>query len=148
MEVRLIDANEMAVIESEAYLSSQVKGKMSLATQAVNSVVHQKIQMLIADTPTIDPETLPIVQELRGKVSRLEEARENANEACSKWERKCGELEKQLAEVTLRREILRTFYNDIVSKPDCNTCKNKNCEYRPKLGDLTRFNCPLWEGEE
>ena len=70
--------------------------------------------------PTIDPETLPIVRELR----------------------------KQLAEVTRERDSLRIFYNDIVSNPECNTCKNKNCECRPKPGDTTRFNCPLWEGED
>lgn len=48
--------------------------------------------------PVIDSETLPIVQELRKVVARLVEARENANEACSKYEFKCKELEKQLEE--------------------------------------------------
>ena len=56
---RLVDAYEMLLNESEAYLSVQMSGKVSETTQMVNSVVHKKIQQLIADTPTIDPETLP-----------------------------------------------------------------------------------------
>lgn len=51
MEMRLIDANMMAVEESEAYISAQTSGKINPITQGVNSVVHRKIQQLIADTP-------------------------------------------------------------------------------------------------
>lgn len=29
---------------------------------------------------------------------------------------------------------------------DCNTCKNKDCEWRPGLGEQIRFNCPHWKG--
>ena len=51
--MRLIDADEMAVNESEAYMSAQMKID-SPVTLGINSVVHRKIQQLIADTPTID----------------------------------------------------------------------------------------------
>lgn len=51
--MRPIDADEMALNESEAYMSAQLK--VDDITAAVNSAVHQKIQQLIADTPTIDP---------------------------------------------------------------------------------------------
>lgn len=104
MAVRLIDANEL--------WDSIRKDTAPFNVAMVSRHIHS--------SPTIDPETLPIVRELR----------------------------KQLAEVTRERDSLRIFYNDIVSNPDCNTCKNKNCEYRPKPGDTTRFNCPLWEGED
>ena len=30
---------------------------------------------------------------------------------------------------------------------NCNTCKDKECKYRPKWGDAVRFNCPFWKGE-
>lgn len=71
---RLVDAYEMLLNESEAYLSVQMSGKVSETTQMVNSVVHKKIQQLIADTPTIDPETLPIVQRLRTQIDAIKEA--------------------------------------------------------------------------
>lgn len=43
---RLIDANLMAVEESEAYINAQVK-LSDEATKAVNKVVHLKIQTLL-----------------------------------------------------------------------------------------------------
>lgn len=76
--MRLIDANIMAEDESEAYLKAQTSGKISPITQGINSVVHRKIQQLIADTPTIDPETLPIVQELRAELARVTAERDVA----------------------------------------------------------------------
>ena len=28
---------------------------------------------------------------------------------------------------------------------DCNDCWNlKTCKYKPSVGEITRFNCPLW----
>ena len=51
--MRLIDADQMAIDESEAYLSAQCQIKDELA-RSVNAVVHTKIQQLIADTPTVD----------------------------------------------------------------------------------------------
>lgn len=57
--MRLINADEMAVNESEAYMSAQMKID-SPVTLGINSVVHRKIQQLIADTPTID--AVPVVR--------------------------------------------------------------------------------------
>lgn len=54
--MRLIDADEMAMNESEAYMSAQVKLGFDSLTAQVNSVVHAKVQQLIADTPTIEAE--------------------------------------------------------------------------------------------
>ena len=51
--MRLIDADNMAVVESEAYLYAQSRIKDEM-TRSVNAVVHTKIQQLIADTPTVD----------------------------------------------------------------------------------------------
>lgn len=51
--MRLIDADKMAVEESEAYISAQCQIKDELM-RSVNAVVHTKIQRLIADTPTVD----------------------------------------------------------------------------------------------
>lgn len=29
----------------------------------------------------------------------------------------------------------------------CNDCRNPKCEWKPKLGDDVRINCPHWMGE-
>ncbi len=39
-------------------------------------------------------------------------------------------------------------YRNIAETGNCNICKNKNCQWRPKLGQLVRYNCPLYEVEE
>ena len=40
-------------------------------------------------------------------------------------------------------------YEEILKLNDCNTCRNKNCPYRPKWGERVRINCPLYiRGEE
>ena len=57
--MRLIDADKMAVNESVAYMSAQMKIDNPV-TLGINSVVHRKIQQLIADTPTID--AVPVVR--------------------------------------------------------------------------------------
>ena len=58
--MRLIDAEEMAANESEAYMSVQSREDVRDITKAVNSVVHEKILRLIANTPTVD--AVPVVR--------------------------------------------------------------------------------------
>ena len=38
-------------------------------------------------------------------------------------------------------------YEEILKLNDCNTCRNKNCPYRPKWGERVRINCPLYKKE-
>lgn len=121
--------------------------------ECVATDLFDAVEDALQDTEIIDPETLPIVQELRANIAiqeKIIESHHNPHDTDQivKLSLENSNLKKQLAEVTWERDSLRIFYNDVVSKPDCNTCKNKNCEYRPKSGDTTRFNCPLWEGEE
>lgn len=56
---RLIDADQMAVDESEAYMSAQVQITDELKW-LINFAAHSKIQRLIADTPTVD--AVPVVR--------------------------------------------------------------------------------------
>ena len=40
-------------------------------------------------------------------------------------------------------------YEEILKLNNCNTCRNKNCPYRPRWGERVRINCPLYiRGEE
>lgn len=57
--MRLIDADELGVDESEAYMSAQVQITDDLKW-LVNFAAHSKIQRLIADTPTVD--AVPVVR--------------------------------------------------------------------------------------
>lgn len=57
--MRMIDADQMAVDESEAYMSAQVQITEDLKW-LVNFAAHNKIQRLIADTPTVD--AVPVVR--------------------------------------------------------------------------------------
>ena len=57
--MRLVDADQMVVDESEAYMSAQVQITDDLK-RLINFAAHRKIQMLIADTPTVD--AVPVVR--------------------------------------------------------------------------------------
>lgn len=48
--MRLIDADEMLINESEAFMKAQAK--CDSLTAKINQIVHTKIQKLISDTPT------------------------------------------------------------------------------------------------
>ena len=51
--MRLIDADKMSVDELAAFISAQAK-IIDAANRDINSIVHEKIQRLIADTPTVE----------------------------------------------------------------------------------------------
>ena len=53
-----------------------------------------------------------------------------------------------LSRVEAERDALRYYYDDMASKPDCNTCALKDCPYRPRPGETVRANCPLWRGAQ
>ena len=43
---------------------------------------------------------------------------------------------------------MRRYYEHLVSLPNCNTCKRKDCEHKPKYGEDVRFNCFAYTDEE
>ena len=51
--MRLIDADKMATDELAAFISAQAK-ITDAANRDINSIIHAKIQRLIADTPTVE----------------------------------------------------------------------------------------------
>lgn len=36
---------------------------------------------------------------------------------------------------------------EIWDSGDCNDCRNRGCLYKPKLGQLVRYNCPFYSKE-
>ena len=76
----------------------------------------------------------------------LEYEQEHANayyEECGQWETENEKLRAELEQVKVERDAYQAYFKDLSSKPDCNTCKKRNCDYRPKLGSTVRANCPL-----
>ena len=53
--------------------------------------------------------------------------------------RECAEEHRQLA------EWLKAL-KEIWDSGDCNDCRNGQCEWKPRLGQLVRFNCPHYVG--
>lgn len=93
--MRMIDADQMAVDESEAYMSAQVQITDDLKW-LVNFAAHSKIQRIIADTPTIDAVPVVRCRECRSynkpKTGWCEVHldREHMDDFCSYGERKEG----------------------------------------------------------
>ena len=56
-------------------------------------------------------------------------------------------LDDTIANVAYILDILMAYRN-IAETGNCNTCKNKDCQWKPKLGQLVRYNCPHYKAEE
>ena len=107
-EQRLIDANALR----EDWLEN-----------GENEYVYDTNSFLesLDDAPTIDPEALPIVRQLRA----------------------------ELALITHQRDVYKSVFERITAHGDCNDCgKVKECQFAPKWGEDTRYNCPLWNGSQ
>ena len=89
--MRLIDADQMAVDESEAYMSAQVQITDDLKW-LVNFAAHSKIQKLIADTPTVDAVSVVRCKDCKNRYedSWCEYVDDDDNFYCARGERKEG----------------------------------------------------------
>lgn len=81
-ETRLIDANQIVEVAKHAYN----EWNLAMATQDTNRGVNKVLKMqelckcvesVANDAPTIDPETLPIVKELREELSKVKEKQDS-----------------------------------------------------------------------
>ena len=65
------------------------------------------------------------------------------------------EVKKQTKEDRLNKIISDIAYildnlillRQIHKMGDCNICKNRNCGYIPKAGQMVRYNCPFYKSE-
>lgn len=67
--------------------------------------------------------------------THIESLRTNESIKC----RECANEHRQLA------EWLKAL-KEIWDSGDCNDCRNGQCEWKPRLGQLVRFNCPHYVG--
>ena len=56
-------------------------------------------------------------------------------------------LDDVIADVAYILDTLMAYRN-IAETGNCNICKNKDCQWKPKLGQLVRYNCPHYKAEE
>lgn len=57
-------------------------------------------------------------------------------------------LDDRISDVAYILDTLMAYRN-IITSGDCNRCEKKmTCEYVPKPGQLVRYNCPFYEGDE
>ena len=54
-------------------------------------------------------------------------------------------LNKTIADVANILDNL-ILLRSILETGDCNNCNNRNCSFRPRLGQMVRYNCPCYEG--
>ena len=69
-------------------------------------------------------------------------------QVASEQDKQLDRLLAELGQVKHQRDSYRLYHDDLASKPNCNTCADKDCKYRPIPGDTVRANCPLWRGSE
>lgn len=111
------------------------------AENPIVGVGRLRVDLMVDDLARSITDLLARAEAVEARCKRLDEARERANEACAKWEYRAEKAEKE-------RDTYKIFFDDVSSKPDCNTCDKQYCEYRPNPGQTTRFNCPLWRGKK
>ncbi len=68
------------------------------------------------------------------------------NQRADRLEDENEKLRDELEQVRHQLDSYRMYHDDLASKPNCNTCADKDCKYRPIPGDTVRANCPLWRG--
>ena len=79
---------------------------------------------------------------------RVQDALRDASTALSTLQAENEKLRAELDRVKVERDAYQVYFKDLSSKPDCNTCEKRNCNYRPKLGATVRVNCPLYSGPQ
>ena len=53
--------------------------------------------------------------------------------------------EQKRIDALIQAQVLLLELQRIENLPNCNTCLRQGCEYKPKLGEYVRFNCPLYK---
>lgn len=55
-------------------------------------------------------------------------------------------LNKAISDVAYILDSL-ILLRQIQQTGDCNICKNRDCGYMPKAGQMVRYNCPFYKAE-
>lgn len=105
-EQRLIDANLLLKEAEESLCENPHTG---VTAQAMHTHEHRHFMCMILHQPTIDPETLPIAQQLRAELERVSAERDAAVRDLEKamsleWEKGEGDVIEFLCSVCYTKE--------------------------------------------
>ena len=136
----LCDGKDCIVVRAATFLSTLQSENEKLRAEAEGMRSNwyksvEEIQKLRADL-----ERLGLELEVR---KRQEEA---MTDIANDFQQQLHAALDELEQVKHQRDSYRLYHDDLASKPNCNTCADKDCKYRPIPGDTVRANCPLWRG--
>ena len=117
--------------------NKRLKSLLSESGQDLWSKENQRADCLEAQNEKLRAESIMHHNAADNYWHELNEYRQERNEALA-----------ELEQVKHQRDSYRMYHDDLASKPNCNTCADKDCKYRPIPGDTVRANCPLWRGAE
>lgn len=138
-EQRLIDANEL-----KKKSIPHVRGEHGYSAKAENWAVLVKD---INNSPAIDPETLPIVRELRERLKQVTKERDEARRDCAVAESNHSECLAQLAKARVQLKSAVTDMEALMwhSGDGCNICRHCVEVHREPY---VRLDCGLGSGCE
>lgn len=118
--MRLIDADAVELGFDELCRSPYFKHDVN-AKHGAETLMDVCVRTDSHMPNTIDPESLPVVRQLR----------------------------EELALITHQRDVYKSIFERITAHGDCNDCEDvKGCRFAPGIGEDTRYNCPLWRGPQ
>ena len=106
-EPRLIDANEIVEVAERAWNAWNLAMATQDTNQGINKVLKRQelckaVKAVAEGAPTIDPETLPIVQELRKELEWVKKERDEIATLCGKLGVLCDQPQKKRQELFLK----------------------------------------------
>lgn len=145
--------------DANAYRNGDTLGRAYADQEDVLDKAVDAITALLAENKRLKSLLSEGGQDLWSKenqrADRLESENEKLRAENIRWGQVASEQGKQLdrllaelGQVKHQRDSYRLYHDDLASKPNCNTCADKDCKYRPIPGDTVRANCPLWRGSE
>lgn len=145
--------------DANAYRSGDTLGRAYADQEDVLDKAVDAMTALLAENKRLKSLLSEGGQDLWSKenqrADRLESENEKLRAENIRWGQVASEQDKQLdrllaelGQVKHQRDSYRLYHDDLASKPNCNTCADKDCKYRPIPGDTVRANCPLWRGPE
>ena len=134
MDLCMDAATTLSTIQAE---NKRLKSLLSESGQDLWSKENQRADCLEAQNEKLRAESIMHHNAADNYWHELNEYRQERNEALA-----------ELEQVKHQRDSYRMYHDDLASKPNCNTCADKDCKYRPIPGDTVRANCPLWRGPE
>lgn len=139
--MRLIDADDV-----DSYVQTWICDCSEYGRQEVIAVEDISCKD-ISPLPTIDPETLPIVRELRDKLKQVTTERDEARRDCAVAESNHSECFAQLAEARVQLKSAITDIEALMwhSGDGCNICKHCVEVHREPY---VRLDCDLGSGCE